>query len=107
VPESFRILLRSPADITVIERASWWTDARLERAIGTLLLVVVAAIGWIWLLRRRVDAQTATIAEKAHALGAGLIVMGVFGKSRLRELLLGGVSRELLDTSVVPLLLAH
>ncbi|MEI6642712.1 MAG: universal stress protein [Novosphingobium sp.] len=47
------------------------------------------------------------IADKAHELGAGLIVMGLFGKSRLRELLLGGVSRELLDTSVVPLLLAH
>jgi nucleotide-binding universal stress UspA family protein len=48
-----------------------------------------------------------TIAETAKKLGAGLIVMGLFGKSRLRELLLGGVSRALLDTSMVPLLLAH
>jgi len=49
----------------------------------------------------------ATIAEAARKLDAGLIVMGLFGKSRLRELLLGGVSRELLDKSLVPLLLAH
>ena len=49
----------------------------------------------------------ATIAETARDLNAGLIVMGLFGKSRLRELLLGGVSRELLDKSLVPLLLAH
>ena len=49
----------------------------------------------------------ATIAETARELDAGLIVMGLFGKSRLRELLLGGVSRELLDKSLVPLLLAH
>ncbi len=49
----------------------------------------------------------ATIADKAQELGAGLIVMGLFGKSRLRELLLGGVSRALLDSSMVPLLLAH
>jgi nucleotide-binding universal stress UspA family protein len=49
----------------------------------------------------------ATIAQTAHAVGADLIVMGLFGKSRLRELLLGGVSRELLDSSLVPLLLAH
>lgn len=49
----------------------------------------------------------ATIAETARGLGAGLIVMGLFGKSRLRELLLGGVSRELLDHAKVPLLLAH
>lgn len=64
MPESFRVLLRSAADIAVIERASWWTDARLERAVVTLLMVMVAALGWIWLLRRRVDAQTTTIAEK-------------------------------------------
>jgi nucleotide-binding universal stress UspA family protein len=49
----------------------------------------------------------ATIAQTAKDLDAGLIVMGLFGKSRLRELILGGVSRELLDRSPVPLLLAH
>jgi nucleotide-binding universal stress UspA family protein len=49
----------------------------------------------------------ATIEETARNLGAGLIVMGVFGHSRLRELLLGGVSRALLDRSLIPLLLAH
>lgn len=48
-----------------------------------------------------------TIAATARQLGAGLIVMGVFGHSRLRELLLGGVSRDLLDRSTIPLLLAH
>lgn len=48
-----------------------------------------------------------TIEQTAMRLGAGLIVMGLFGKSRLRELLLGGVSRSLLDRAQVPLLLAH
>ena len=48
-----------------------------------------------------------TIEDTARKLGAGMIVMGVFGKSRLRELLLGGVSRHMLDRSLVPLLLAH
>jgi nucleotide-binding universal stress UspA family protein len=49
----------------------------------------------------------ATIEHFALEQGAGLIVMGLFGKSRLRELLLGGVSRALLDQSVVPLFLVH
>ncbi|WP_353228201.1 universal stress protein [Novosphingobium sp.] len=49
----------------------------------------------------------ATIADFARDHGAGLIVMGLFGKSRLRELLLGGVSRALLDRSEVPLFLMH
>ena len=47
------------------------------------------------------------IAATAREVGANLIVMGVFGHSRLRELLLGGVSRDLLDQSEIPLLLAH
>lgn len=50
---------------------------------------------------------SATIEAFAAEKGAGLIVMGLFGKSRLRELLLGGVSRALLDRATVPLLLAH
>ena len=50
---------------------------------------------------------SATIEAFASEIGAGLIVMGLFGKSRLRELLLGGVSRALLDRSRLPLLLAH
>lgn len=49
----------------------------------------------------------ATLVDTARRLGAGLIVMGLFGRSRLRELLLGGVSRAMLDNSTVPLLLAH
>ena len=48
-----------------------------------------------------------TIAATAANFEAGLVVMGVFGHSRLREMLLGGVSRDLLKRSRVPLLLAH
>ncbi|WP_372730689.1 universal stress protein [Novosphingobium sp.] len=48
-----------------------------------------------------------TIEQCARDVGAGLIVMGLFGHSRLRELLMGGVSREMLDHSKIPLLLAH
>jgi nucleotide-binding universal stress UspA family protein len=55
----------------------------------------------------RTDSIGATIEAFAKDHQAGLIVMGLFGKSRLRELLLGGVSRALLDRSAIPLLLAH
>jgi nucleotide-binding universal stress UspA family protein len=40
-------------------------------------------------------------------MGAGLLVMGAFGRSRLRETLFGGVTRHLLSHSRTPLLLAH
>jgi len=39
--------------------------------------------------------------------GAGCLVIGAYGRSRLRETLLGGVTRDLLRTSRIPLLLGH
>jgi len=43
----------------------------------------------------------------AHVAQADLIVMGLYGHSRLREFILGGVSRAMLDDSPIPLLLSH
>lgn len=43
----------------------------------------------------------------AISKGANCLVMGAYGHSRLRETLLGGVTRHLLATSTVPLLLGH
>ena len=43
----------------------------------------------------------------ARAYGAGLVVTGAFGHSRYRELVLGGVTRVLLERSTVPVLVAH
>jgi nucleotide-binding universal stress UspA family protein len=43
----------------------------------------------------------------ARERGASLLVMGAFGHSRAREIVLGGVTRSLLATSPIPLLLAH
>ncbi|WP_394270618.1 universal stress protein [Qipengyuania sp.] len=53
------------------------------------------------------EGVAATIAAFACAEGAGCIVMGAYGRSRLREFILGGVSRSLLGAPPVPLLLAH
>ncbi len=47
------------------------------------------------------------ISEAARELGAGLIVMGAYGRPRLLESLLGGVTRDLITHSEIPLLLAH
>jgi nucleotide-binding universal stress UspA family protein len=47
------------------------------------------------------------LADIAHDAGAGLIVAGAFGHSRYRELVLGGVTRYLVERSPLPVLLAH
>jgi nucleotide-binding universal stress UspA family protein len=49
----------------------------------------------------------ATIDEHAAKAKADLIVLGGFGRSRLREFILGGVTRELSRRARTPLLLAH
>ncbi|WP_405049252.1 universal stress protein [Rhizobium sp. NZLR1b] len=46
--------------------------------------------------------QTAALERKAD-----ILVAGGFGHSRLREFILGGVTRELLGKSELPVLLAH
>jgi len=39
--------------------------------------------------------------------GADLIVMGAYGHSRLQEMVLGGVTRTVLESMTVPVLMAH
>jgi nucleotide-binding universal stress UspA family protein len=45
--------------------------------------------------------------EEAVERGADLLVMGAYGHSRLRELVLGGVTRQVLIEAVMPVLMAH
>lgn len=39
--------------------------------------------------------------------GADMLVMGAYGHSRLREMVLGGVTRHILDHMTVPVLMSH
>jgi nucleotide-binding universal stress UspA family protein len=48
----------------------------------------------------------ATLLEAAGAEGADLLVMGAYGHSRLREIVLGGATREVLRDARVPILLS-
>lgn len=47
------------------------------------------------------------IRNLAAEWGCDLIVMGGYGHSRLREIVLGGVTRSVLASMTVPVLLAH
>jgi nucleotide-binding universal stress UspA family protein len=45
--------------------------------------------------------------SRASDLSADLLVIGAYGHSRLRELLLGGVTRTMLASMTLPVLMAH
>lgn len=53
------------------------------------------------------DTAEEVLERTAREINAGLIVMGAFGRPRLRETLFGGVTRYLLEATPAPLLLAH
>jgi nucleotide-binding universal stress UspA family protein len=52
-------------------------------------------------------APAEAILEEADKLGADLLVMGGYAHSRLRELVFGGATRDLLRMAHIPVLMAH
>lgn len=59
-------------------------------------------------VRERTERSVAEdLLAAADAMGAGLIVAGAYGHSRLREWALGGVTQDLLTGSRMPVLFSH
>ena len=52
------------------------------------------------------DVQAAILAHAAD-VGANFMVLGGYGHSRLREFILGGVTRSILASMPVPVLMSH
>jgi signal transduction histidine kinase len=64
VPQSLRLLLRSPGDITILRTPSWWNLRHtmwLLAATATVLLLVIA---WVVVLGRRLREQMTLIRQK-------------------------------------------
>jgi len=51
--------------------------------------------------------ESDALIDMARDVHAGLMVIGAFGHSRYREWFLGGVTRDLIGSAPVPLLIAH
>jgi signal transduction histidine kinase len=64
VMTDMQLLLRGPADVTLLARPSWWTTGRLLALAASLAAVLALSFLWVLLLRRRVAAQTEIIREK-------------------------------------------
>jgi PAS domain S-box-containing protein len=63
-PQAFRLLLRDPQDVTLLESPPYWTARRAFMLAGGLMLAVSAALAWVALLRRQVRSQTQLIRQK-------------------------------------------
>jgi diguanylate cyclase (GGDEF)-like protein len=69
-PVSFKILLRSPADATVIRNASLWTPQMLLPLLGLLALLIVVILAWVDVLRRRVRRQAVALQRASQTAQA-------------------------------------
>jgi PAS domain S-box-containing protein len=71
---SFKLLLRSPGDIQVIQSAPWWNLGRAFGLLGFLAVAIAGALVWGGVLRRRVKAQTEVIRTTLEATADGILV---------------------------------
>ena len=62
-PQAFRLLLRSPSDVVLLSRLSWWSVGHALTTFGALAIVLLAVLAWVFMQRRTVKEQTRLIRE--------------------------------------------
>ena len=65
----FTLVPRSPEDIHVLSRPSWWTPSRLLFVIGSLFMTLIAFVVWNRILRRLIERRSQQLFREqvAHA----------------------------------------
>jgi nucleotide-binding universal stress UspA family protein len=53
------------------------------------------------------SSPTACLMDRVEALGADLMVMGAYGRSRMRELIFGSFTKQVLSGAALPIFLSH
>ncbi|MFP5237526.1 MAG: putative bifunctional diguanylate cyclase/phosphodiesterase [Acidobacteriota bacterium] len=69
-PANFQILLRTPADITVVRPAPYWTTRATLILFALISLLIPTTLAWVAVLRRRVQRQTAELRKAAETTQA-------------------------------------
>ena len=64
VPQSFRLLMRSAQDLTVLHAPSWWNLRHTLWLLGITAAVLLIVTAWVVVLGRRLGEQMAIIRQK-------------------------------------------
>ena len=64
--KSFRVQLRSAADVSLIQSPTWWTLRKVFWIAGALGFVTLAAFGWVAVLKRQVTERTRDLEIQSH-----------------------------------------
>ena len=80
-PVSYRVLLRSGADVVVLSRATWWTTERFLGALGLLAAVILCGSLWVMVLRRRIEEKVEVLRAILDSTADGILVTTLDGRA--------------------------
>jgi PAS domain S-box-containing protein len=80
-PAAYRILLRSPADVVVLQEPSWWTGQRILVLLSLLAGVILLVLIWVAALRRRVEERTEALRAALESTADGILVVDSEGQA--------------------------
>ena len=81
LPKSFRVLLRSPQDVVVLQKPSWWTASRILALLAICVLTILLGTLWVAALKRRVQERTETIRATLESTADGILVVDSAGQN--------------------------
>lgn len=93
VPKSFQILLRSPADVVVVRRPSWWNAAHTLRVLALALAITLCVLCWVSVLRSRVKQQAELIGVQLKEAAA--LKEAALAASRAKSEFVANMSHEI------------
>lgn len=67
VPQSFRLVVRSPDDMTVLHAASWWNFRHAMWLLGITAAVLLIVLAWVAVLGRRLREQMAIVRQRIRS----------------------------------------
>jgi PAS domain S-box-containing protein len=66
-PVGFRLLLRSPHDVILLAKPSWWTPTRIQQTLALIAVLALGGLSWLIMLHSRVRLQNRIIGERLES----------------------------------------
>ena len=94
----YSIVVRSPADVTVLSRPPWWTPGRLLALVGILLTTLFGILVWNTMLRRLVERRSRQLTRETVAHMSS--ELKVYERTRLAVELHDSIAQNLTGVSL-------
>ena len=94
-------------DVTVVDPPARGPERSDPGGLLCQFLVRHGVKAEVTVLARSLPTVSQVLAQHAMDRGADIMVMGAYGHSRLREAVLGGATRAVLENTAIPVLMAH